>query len=85
MRKHTLGTWHAARKSGDDQGLVIVEETGLPVAVTYQGAADATLIAAAPGLLAACKMALYELECIPASSASLYRALIEAVQKAEGR
>jgi hypothetical protein len=46
--------WYEA-KTGNHQGLVIEEATGRNVAVTYDKA-DATLIAAAPDLLAALEL-----------------------------
>lgn len=51
MSKHTPGPWYVA-KTGNDQGLIISEQTGSNVAVSYD-AKDAPLIAAAPDLLAA--------------------------------
>lgn len=42
-------TWHEAN-TGNDQGLIIDDETGRNVAVSYE-AKDAKLIAAAPELL----------------------------------
>jgi hypothetical protein len=44
-----MTSWYEA-KTGNDQGLVIEEETGRNVAVTYDKA-DARLVAAAPELL----------------------------------
>jgi len=46
----TPAPWYAGNNSNDDQGLVIQEETGENIAVTYK-AANARLIAAAPELL----------------------------------
>lgn len=51
----STSTWHSARTSGD-QGLVIEEETGANIAVTYE-AKHAPLVAAAPEMLAALKNA----------------------------
>ena len=50
--KHTPGPWYAANMGNDSQGLVIDENTGTNIAVTYDKR-DARLIAAAPNLLAA--------------------------------
>lgn len=59
MSKHTEGPWNASG-TGNHQGLVISEATGANVAVTYDGEADTDLIAAAPDLLAACKIAIHQ-------------------------
>lgn len=48
---HTPGPWNSA-STGNHQGLVISEANGANVATTYDKA-DATLIAAAPDMLAA--------------------------------
>jgi len=46
-----MNTWHATKSSGNGQGLVIDDQTGRNVAVTYDEK-DASLVAAAPELLA---------------------------------
>ena len=51
--------WYVA-KTGNHQGLVVEEETGKNIAVCYDKA-DAPLLAAAPALLEACKIAWNEL------------------------
>lgn len=48
-----MTTWHESN-TGNDQGLIIDDETGRNVAVSYE-AKDAKLIAAAPELLEALK------------------------------
>lgn len=50
MKTHTPGPWYTA-STGNYQGLVISETTGENVAVTYNGDADAALVASAPELL----------------------------------
>jgi hypothetical protein len=47
--------WYKA-KTGNDQGLIVEEQTGKNIAVSYEEK-DAHLIAAAPELLEACKEA----------------------------
>ncbi len=47
-----MKTWYAKRSAGPGQGLVIEEETGRNVAVSYDEK-DTPLLAAAPELLAA--------------------------------
>ena len=47
-------SWYKARMSGNGQGLVIEQDTGRDVAVTYDEK-DAALVAAAPELLDALK------------------------------
>lgn len=51
--KSTPAPWYA--KTTDTQGLVIHEETGETIAVTYKHR-NAQLVAAAPDLLEACKI-----------------------------
>jgi hypothetical protein len=53
MNKPTPGPWHEA-KSGNHQGLVVDEETGANIAVTYDKA-HAQLVAKAPRLRDACR------------------------------
>jgi len=48
--------WYAAN-TGNHQGLIIDEESGRSIAVSYEKE-DANLIAAAPELLKACELAL---------------------------
>ena len=55
-----MRNWYRA-STGNHQGLVAEEETGRSVAVTYDKA-DAALIAAAPTLRAAVKLALRNAE-----------------------
>lgn len=52
--------WHVAR-TGNHQGLVIDDNTGKNIAVTYDKA-DAPLVAAAPALLEACERARNEIQ-----------------------
>lgn len=53
--------WYES-KTGNHQGLVIEEETGRNVAVTYDKA-DAPLVAAAPALLEALRTCLAYIDC----------------------
>jgi hypothetical protein len=55
--KHTTGPWNAA-DTGNHQGMIIAEQDGATVAVTYD-AKDARLIAAAPELLETLQRILY--------------------------
>jgi hypothetical protein len=50
---HTTGPWHAQVSEYTGQGQIASEVTGATVAVIFDGAADAALVAAAPDLLAA--------------------------------
>ena len=50
-------SWYKARMSGNGQGLVIEQDTGRNVAVTYDEK-DAALVAAAPELLDALRMVI---------------------------
>ena len=56
MEKHTPGSWYRA-STGNHQGLVISELNGENIAVTYDKK-NASLVAAAPDLLAACEALL---------------------------
>lgn len=59
-----FGPWHARRlygNQGGDQGVVIDDQTGDNVAVTYR-AEDAALVAAAPALLKALRATLERVE-----------------------
>lgn len=56
--KHTPGPWAVSKTAGHaihEQSAVYSETTGRDVAIVYDGAADASLLAAAPELLAACR------------------------------
>lgn len=53
---HTPGPWYES-KTGSHQGLIIAEETGENIAVSYKKE-NAALIAAAPELLAALELCL---------------------------
>lgn len=57
MHTHTIGPWYATNAGNDYQGLVIDEATGANIAVSYDKT-HATLIAAAPEMLEALKLAL---------------------------
>jgi hypothetical protein len=102
MRKHTAGPWRICRRTGNIYGNV---EGGalariLPVIDgrifdgNPQDAANAHLIVAAPGLLAACRAALPLMEeaCEPTDEhnppcpevVTCYCLLRDAIQKAEG-
>jgi hypothetical protein len=50
--KHTQGPWYAKNSAGNYQGLVIAEDSGATIAVTYD-VKDMHLVAAAPELLEA--------------------------------
>ena len=85
MSKH----WYEAN-TGNHQGLVVEEETGKNIAVTYDKQ-DAALCAAAPELLEALKAALVDYEDLVIDgemedwrSESIYR-FKAVVAKAEGR
>ena len=56
MGNNKIITWYKANM-GTDQGLIIDEKTGKNIAVSYD-IKDADLIAAAPDLLHACKLAI---------------------------
>ena len=82
MTSHTSGPWIAAQTAGHEihgQSLVYTEKTGKHVAIVYDGAADAHLIAAAPDLLEA----LERLQSVSdfATAARIIRA---AIAKAKG-
>ncbi len=51
MSSHTPGPWYTA-KTGNHQGLIISEQTGENIAVTY-AAENAQIVAAAPAMLEA--------------------------------
>jgi hypothetical protein len=72
--------WYEA-KTGNDQGLVIEEETGRNVAVVYDKA-DAPLIAVAPELLEACKEFVRKCECGEAHSTRSYARMKAAINEA---
>ncbi len=81
-------TWYSAN-TGNEQGLIIDEETGRNVAVTYDKK-DAALIAAAPELLAALQFLLQEYnqhipeDCDCVKIVEAYRQAQSAIQKAKG-
>lgn len=85
--KHTQSNWYPARSSGG-QGLVIEDDTGRNVAVTYDEK-DAALVAAAPELLEAlkaCSKALSDSgRWVPDEYAEAFRNADRAIAKAEGR
>ena len=58
--KHTKGPWYESN-TGNHQGLIISENTGENIAVSYDKK-NARLIAAAPDLYFACRAALLTLE-----------------------
>ena len=77
--------WYVGNNSNDSQGLIIDENTGRNVAVSYD-AKDAALIAAAPELLAAL---LYIVnDCEPGEDAQLtvtgYNLACAVIAKAKG-
>lgn len=74
MSKHIQ--WYKANSS-NDQGLIIDENTGENIAVSYKEE-HAHLIAAAPTMLEACKSAL---ECEMGSERKLKQAIAEAEGK----
>ena len=91
--KHTPGKWYEA-KTGNDQGLVISEQTGANIAVAYDKA-DAQLIAASPDLLEALENCLWLLESMAkfpeqyplqdaGESMKRYNVAQDAIQKAIG-
>jgi hypothetical protein len=81
-------TWYTSSTAEDTQGLIYNEKTGQNIAVCYQ-VENARLIAAAPELLEACKLAFLHLQicndCEPEAAnhgAEAMRAILEAMQKA---
>ena len=77
-------TWYEAN-TGNHQGLIIEEETGKNIAVSYDKE-DARLIAAAPDLLEACKQisnALYAMNARKLGLEFEHDLLITAIAKAE--
>ena len=82
--EHTPGPWYETKTAGNHQGLVISENTGETIALTYK-ITNALLIAAAPDLLEACKMVVrYVDEGIRVES-EYSEMCREAISKAEGR
>jgi hypothetical protein len=79
---HTPAPWHKCNTS-NDQGLIIQENTGENIAVTYE-AKNAALVAAAPELLEACKAALSALESHQAYDKDMRPVLRAAISLAEG-
>ena len=73
-----MKTWYEV-KTGNHQGLIIEENSGDNIAVAYRKE-DACLIASAPDLLKACKLA-YESSRLPKKA---HEACINAIAKAEG-
>jgi len=71
--QHTPGPWYSKNSAGDHQGLIIEEATGKTVALTYD-TKDASLVAAAPKLLAALTALVSRVEAgnPPAWLASVY-------------
>ena len=87
MSGHTPGPWIISQPTGyNDSGAIEQIGTGFVIASDIFGKskeeteANARLMAAAPDLLAACKVALYNL----ASPESLRHILEDAINKAEG-
>ena len=82
-----MNTWYTNTKENDAQGLVIEEETGRNIAVTYDPR-DALLVAAAPELLQMCKDMRRYLEAGAIQTrkdrAFCLRMLNEAITEAEG-
>ena len=75
--------WYKAN-AGNDQGLIVSENDGRNIAVSYD-IKDADLIASAPELLAAAKSLLAEEKHLTIGTSYLeYRALEAAISKAEG-
>lgn len=58
-----MKNWYVAKMVNDFQGLVIDEQTGKNIAVTYDKK-DAPLVAAAPELLEALKAAIERMEAV---------------------
>lgn len=81
--KYTPGPWYSSR-TGNHQGLVISEATSENVAVTYNGAADACLVAAAPELLAALEQIAKWVDCGCDPSRKSMDAARAAIAKAKG-
>ena len=99
MGKHNPGPWTIAGEAANDMAgsAIIHDANGFPVASTRswikeQHDANARLVAAAPELLAACKLQVANIEQwletgVPASadeSQQIYNALKAAIAKAEG-
>ena len=73
-------SWYKARMSGNGQGLVIEQDTGRAVAVTYDEK-DAALVAAAPELLDALRLVLAHDGALTGADWTVIRA---AIARAEG-
>lgn len=76
-------TWYES-STGNHQGLVIEEQTGRNVAVSYDKE-DARLIAAAPDLFVAAKDAAEYLRWNKGIASPIYDKLVAAINKAEGK
>jgi hypothetical protein len=86
QKGQTMKTWYAKKSAGRGQGLVIEEDTGRTVAVTYEKK-DAPLVAAAPELLVALKALLPILDndgALPRAYDDIGDLARAAVAKAEG-
>lgn len=79
MSKHTPGPWNVT-VNYEDEAFSIDDSLGFPIAIALKIEANARLIAAAPDLLEACKLALSS--CEPHSV--VHRKISDAVTKAEG-
>jgi hypothetical protein len=81
-----MTTWYNATKKDSLQGLVYDETTGENIAITYDPE-NARLVAAAPDLLDACKLALAlirgELYEVDAENRIVAPALRNAIEKAQ--
>ena len=89
MNAPTTPQWHPA-KTGNHQGLVIDDNTGANIAVTYDKA-HASLVAAAPQLLRELKSAIFYIETYGGevttsfASGGNLRATKQLIAEAEGR
>lgn len=88
MSKHTPGPWHSWHENSYSViGVAVHGETGFrEIAKVYDNSANAQLIAAAPELLEACRLAILRLDQLDDSGdigpSENYKAILAAIEKA---